>query len=157
MDINEPPPLSIVKRVTPDALGRVRELTTEAVHGWWVRRIVPTALVKWAESFVSPPAIELQGARLNVPSYSQERRAIRVIVESRTVQIQLKPSRHAMNPEFELEGAPKELTAATLDGNALLRSNNACDEATLWIKAAIGQSAAKIKLQLKSISSQRKK
>jgi len=104
-------------------------------------------VLNWAQSFSSPPSLELTGARLDFPSYSTERRAIRLIAESSSIEIRLKPVVHYMNPVFELDGAPKELASVTLNGKALAPGAYAWDGATLWISASIKEGGARIGLK----------
>jgi hypothetical protein len=73
-------PLSTTEAVLPDALGRSRLMQTRR----WVWLIgkseaPDTELRTWAESFSAPPSLEVRGARLDFPSYSHERRALRLI------------------------------------------------------------------------------
>ena len=49
-------------------------------------------LLDWAHSYSAPPSLELKGARLAFPSYSAERRALRLVAESPAIEIQLKPA-----------------------------------------------------------------
>ena len=60
-------------------------------------------LLKWAKSFAGPPSIQVSGAEVNLPSYSPERRAIRLIAKSAAIEIHVKPGEYTKNPVFELE------------------------------------------------------
>ena len=101
-------------------------------------------LIEWAQSFSNPPSLELAGARIGFPSYSPERRAIRLVVESPSIDIKLKPVAHTVNPVFELDQAPKNLLGVTLEGRPLTADDYAWDGATLWVKANIGAAGGKI-------------
>jgi hypothetical protein len=136
---------------TLDALGRSREMTTRQ----WVWLIGKTdasdeKLLDWAQSFTTPPSLELQGARFNFPSYSAERRALRLRAESSSIDIKLKPVSHTMNPVFEIDDAPKELETVILDGQALSSDRFAWDGGTLWLQASIGTEGTKIQLRFRS-------
>ena len=50
-----------------------------------------TRLIEWAKSFSTPPSIGVSGGRLDFQSYSPERRAIRLTVTDRVVQIAINP------------------------------------------------------------------
>ena len=91
----------------------------------------------------------MTGAHIDFPSYTQERRAIRLAVESPSVEIDLKPVARTVNPVFELDRAPKELTGVTLDGKALGDGAYAWDGKTLWIKATISGAGSKIGLRFR--------
>src|SRR5262249_54538719 len=100
-------------------------------------------------SFSYPPSLELSGARIDFPSYSLERRAIRLVAESPLIEIKLKPRTHTVNPVFELDRAPKELTAVTVDGKSLTSDAYAWDGMTLWVKANIGAAGVKIDVRFR--------
>jgi len=106
-------------------------------------------LIKWAQSFPNPPSVEATGARMDFPSYSPERRAIRLVVESSSIGVGLKPVKHCMNPVLELEGAPRELSSVAIDGKQLELDAYTWDGKTLWMKAAIGASGANIALRFR--------
>jgi len=76
-------------------------------------------------------SLELAGARIGFPSYSPERRAIRLVVESPSIDIKLKPVAHTVNPVFELDEAPKNLLGVTLEGRPLTADGLRMDGATL--------------------------
>lgn len=147
---NRPTPISTSSFPMPDSLGRSRVMNVQR----WAYLIAKTnasddILKRWAQSFSAPPTVELTGGTLDFPSYSPERRAIRLIVESPTVDILLRPAAQTMNPVFELDRAPKILDGVAVDGQALPPSAYAWDGATLWISAAIGASGARIRLQFR--------
>jgi len=142
---NNPEPLSTSTLKMVDTLGRSREMMIRR-WAWLIAKseAPDEVLLKWAQSFSSPPALEIRGARIDFPSYSPERRAIRLVVESPSIDIKLKPVAHTVNPVFELDQAPKNLSGVTLDGKPLRAAAYAWDGATLWVKANIGAAGAKI-------------
>ena len=80
-------------------------------------------LLQWARSFSAPPSLNLQGARLDAESYVPERRALRLVVEDRTVVIEVKPREVCVNPVFELTNAPKDSPACNWASTRSLREN----------------------------------
>jgi hypothetical protein len=94
-------------------------------------------LREWAQSFSKPPSLEVQGARLDAEPYSPERRAIRLIVEGKTVTITIKPGAACVNPVFELLDAPKTLVRVRLADRLLEAKEYAWDGKTLWIEATV--------------------
>ena len=107
-------------------------------------------LLGWAQSYSKPPSLELVGASTDLPSYSPERRAIRLIVKSDLVKIRLKPETRAINPVFELQGALQSLESVVLDGQELPGGSYEWDGGTLWIKADIDSSGGTIVLRFRS-------
>lgn len=139
---NRPKPISTSRYQMPDTLGRSRDMTVQR----WAWLIAKTeapdhVLLDWARSFSYPPSVEVTGARIDFPSYAQERRAIRLVAESDAIDIVLKPVSRCVNPVFELDGAPKNLESVRLDGKPLAPGDYAWDGATLWVKAAISGGA----------------
>ena len=107
-------------------------------------------LLGWAQSYSNPPSLELVGASTDLPSYSPERRAISLIVKSDLVKIRLKPKTRAINPVFELQGAPQSLESVALDGQELPGGSYEWDGGTLWTKADIDSSGGTIVLRFRS-------
>ena len=147
---NRPKPLSISEYQMLDTLGRSRDMTIQK----WAWLIAKTdapddLLLDWAQSFSNPPSLEMTGAHINFPSYVQDRRAMRLAVDSPSIDIEMKPAVRSVNPVFELEGAPKELASVTVDGKALPEGGYAWDGSTLWLKTTIGGSGAKIRLRFR--------
>ena len=105
-------------------------------------------LLEWAQSFRTPPSLELQGAKLDLDSYVAERRAVRLIVENSTPVITLKPSVRYINPVFELIGAPKNLASVALGNRPLKPTEYAWDGQTLWISANVDTTTA-LKLEFR--------
>jgi hypothetical protein len=147
---NRPTPVSTSELPVLDALGRSRTMATRR----WAWLIAKTEapdelLLQWAQSYSDPPALEVRGARIDVPSYSPERRAIRLVVESPIVEIKLKSVARTVNPVFELDHAPKELASVTIDGKPLPAEAHAWDGVTLWMKASLDTREANISLRFR--------
>ena len=142
---NNPEPLSTSALQMVDTLGRPREMMIRR-WAWLIAKseAPDDVLLNWAQSFSSPPALEMSGARIDFPSYSPERRALRLVAESSSIEIKLKPIAHTMNPVFEFDQAPKDLASVTLDGKPLAADSYAWDGKTLWIRASIDKQGAKI-------------
>ncbi|MFC4312965.1 hypothetical protein ACFPN2_28030 [Steroidobacter flavus] len=133
-----------------DALGESKLMTLQR----WVALVGNTDapdrdLIGWAKSFSAPPSLTLSGARLGFPSYSPERRAIRLLVDSASVDIRLKPVEIATNPVFELENSPGELIEIRVDDRLLKPDEYAWDGSTLWTRATIHSAGARIHLHFK--------
>ena len=145
---NNPEPLSTSTLQMVDTLGRSREMMIRR-WAWLIAKSEATddVLLNWAQSFSSPPALEVSGARIDFPSYSPERRALRLVAESSSIEITLKPIAHTMNPVFEFDQAPKDLASVTLDSKPLAADSYAWDGKTLWIRASIDKQGAKIALR----------
>jgi len=139
---NRPPPLSRAELGTLDAHGESKEMLVER---WaWLIAMTDAAdgrLLEWAQSFSTPPSLNVEGADIEVEAYAAERRAIRLKVRSNSVRIAIKPSTATVNPVFELSGVPKELTLVELDGRPLAQSRYAWDGSSLWIDATIKEPA----------------
>lgn len=144
---DEGKPLSTNEAWTLDTLGRSRVMQTRR-WAWLIARtdIPDNQLVDWGRSYSSPPSLELSGARVGLPSYSPDRRALRLIVDAPTVRLRLIPVRHTMNPVFELEQAPGGEISVALDGKVLPPDRYAWDGRTLWVEASIGPKGADIEL-----------
>ncbi|MBN1341299.1 MAG: hypothetical protein JXQ73_01390 [Phycisphaerae bacterium] len=133
-----PTPLSVTTLPAIDTLGRSRRMMMQC----WVWLIGSSdaddaRLLQWAHSFAAPPALEVDGGRVDFDSYVPQRRAIRVRVERSVVTITVKPSRPCVHPVFELLGAPKALTRASLANRQLRSDEFAWDGRTLWLNADI--------------------
>jgi len=119
---------------THDTLGRLK--TMDQRRWYWLIGLTEAPdqrLLEWAQSFKSPPSLDLEGARLDLDSHVPERRAIRLIVDGPTVSITLKPSVRCVNPVFELLKAPKALRSVTVAGRVLKPKEYAWDGQTLWL------------------------
>ena len=101
-----PEPVRTARLETLDTLGRSKPMIVQT-WAWLIGMsdADDARLLRWAASFAKPPALELDGARLEAGSYVPERRAIRLIVESDAVTIGIKPDVACVNPVFELSGA----------------------------------------------------
>ncbi|MCX7425345.1 MAG: nucleotidyltransferase domain-containing protein [Planctomycetia bacterium] len=138
-----PEPVRTARLETLDTLGRSKPMIVQT-WAWLIGMsdADDARLLRWAASFAKPPALELDGARLEAGSYVPERRAIRLIVESDAVTIGIKPDAACVNPVFELSGAPQRLVDIRLDGRPLGPSEYAWDGKTLWINATPTQAAS---------------
>lgn len=145
---NRRKPLSISESPMLDTLGRARTMTTQR----WAWLIAKTdepddRLIAWARSYSDPPSIKVTGGRLDWPSYSPERRSMRLIAESPSMDITLVPKTGSINPVFELSfessAKPWKLAAVTIDGVTLAPDSYAWDGAILWIRDTIGAAGAK--------------
>jgi hypothetical protein len=145
---NNPKPLSTGTAQSVDTLGRSRELMTRR-WAWLIGKTdaPDETVLAWAQSYASPPAIEVTGARVDFPTYSPERRALRVVAESPEIEIRVKPVAQTMNPVFEIAAAPGELLGVTIDRKPSAAASYAWDGATLWVKAGIDAKGATIRLR----------
>lgn len=139
---HRPPPLSTRRLTTLDTLGQAKPMVLQR----WVWLIGMTdapdgRVVERARSFLNPPSLKLEGARLDVDPYVPERRAIRVVVEQSTVVISIQPGESCVNPVFELLEAPKELVDVQLDGRPVPAADYAWDGQTLWLNASLDRPA----------------
>jgi hypothetical protein len=140
-----PEPVSVSTYPMLDTLGQSREMMIR--HWAWL--IAKTdesdeVILEWAQSYSSPPSLELKGARIDLPSYVPERRAMRLVADSPSIEIKVKTATHCVNPVFELAGAPGELVGVTVDGESLTPDAFTWDGATLWVKARIDSRGATI-------------
>ena len=135
---SKPGPIGSATSTTLDALGRSRPMT---VRRWaWLIGMSDAPddrLRAWARSYGSPPTLELRGARPDLDAYSPERRALRLDVEARDVTIEIKPGVPAVNPVFELIGAPAGPLRVMLADRVLEPVKFAWDGRTLWLDATI--------------------
>jgi hypothetical protein len=147
---NNPEPLFTSTLQMVDTLGRSREMMIRR-WAWLIGKSDASdeILLDWALSFSLPPGLEVSGARIDFPSYSPERRAIRLMVESPSIEIKLKPIVRTVNPVFELDQAPATLVEVTLDGQRLSSDAYAWDGSTLWVKASVGIDGARIGLRFR--------
>jgi hypothetical protein len=133
-----PPPVRSSLVSTIDALGRSR--TMQAREWVWLIGMSDAAdevLSHWASSFKEPPSIEIHGGKVDFDSFIQERRALRLRVQGRSVSIKLKPASAVMNPVFELLDAPAGPLTVSLDGSTVRPERYAWDGHTLWLEATI--------------------
>jgi hypothetical protein len=145
-----PEPISVSTYPMIDALGHSKEMMIRR-WAWLIAKTdAPDAeLFEWAQSYSAPPSIEVSGAHIDFPSYVPERRAMRLIAESHSIEIKMRPSTHCVNPVFELAGASRELVGVSIDGVPLASDDFAWDGATLWVKASIDERGATIGLQFR--------
>jgi hypothetical protein len=138
---NRPTPLRSSEFMTVDTLGRARPMSSEQYV--WLIGMTDTSdarLLEWAQSFMTPPTLEVKGARIELESTVLERRSIRLTVLDPTVQITVKPTVKYVNPVIELVGAPPALRSVSLGGRALKTNEFAWDGKTLWLDATMDQS-----------------
>ena len=109
-----PTPLATAELTTLDTLGRSRPMT---VRRWaWLigmSDVDDTRLVSWAKSFANPPSLEVRGAKIDVPGYVPERRAIRLNAFARPWEGE-PPGEPRPNPA-RTEPRPPEITQGRLD------------------------------------------
>jgi hypothetical protein len=143
-----PEPVSVSTYPMIDTLGHSKEMMIRR-WAWLIAKTdAPDAeLLEWAQSYSAPPSLEVMGARIDFPSYVPERRAMRLIAESHSIDIKVKPSTHCVNPVFEMAGASRELVGVTVDGEPLPLDAFAWDGATLWVKARLDARGATIGLR----------
>lgn len=141
-------PLTIGEWLMPDSRGQVRVVNLLR-FAWMIAHteVSDEALRDWGRSFSVPPAVEVEGARLDIPSYSPERRALRLVAERTDIAIKLKPTERTVNPVFEIDRVSRQLANVTLDGEILPATAYAWDGAVLWIKASIGAEGATLGVQ----------
>ncbi len=141
-----PEPVRVARTETLDTLGRAQPMLIQT----WVWLIGMSdaddaRLLQWARSFSAPPSLQVDGARLEAESYIPERRAIRLVAESSTIAITVRPGAVCVNPVFELSGLPNSapsfqaLARVELAGRRLAASEFAWDGQTLWIDATLTQ------------------
>jgi hypothetical protein len=133
-----PQPLESRTAEMPDALGVTRKMKVEK---WaWLIGLSDSddaRLLEWSRSFATPPQIQADGARLQTPSYSTERRATLLSVDKPEVSLTITPSTPCVHPVFELQGAPKTLSRLELDGRELTPGDYAWDGRTLWLNSTL--------------------
>jgi hypothetical protein len=141
-------PLTSGAVTMPDGHGQVSTMNLSSFV-WMIAHtdLQDEPLRNWGRSFARPPTIEVAGARLDVPSYSAERRALRLVAESNAIEIQLKPSECTVNPVFEIDEAPQKLIGVRLNGHSLAADAYTWDGAILWIKAMIGAEGGTLLVQ----------
>jgi hypothetical protein len=143
----EPDPLFVSATRTLDALGQPAYMETTR-RAWLIADTdAPDGvLLDWANSYSEPPTVTATGAQLDFPAYSAERRALRLIAESSSIEIALKPLKNTVNPIFEIAGASGALARVAIDGKTLPTDDYAWDGNTLWVRAAIAADGATIGL-----------
>jgi hypothetical protein len=139
---NRPEPIGTSQLQTIDTLGKSRPMTIQKWSWLIAMTDVPDErLIDWAQSFSAPPAVDLQGARLQFESYARERRAMRISVEKPAAAITLTPAGRSVDPVFELTDVPGKLVSVSLDGRVLAANQYAWDGHTLWIDATFDKPA----------------
>jgi hypothetical protein len=148
--LSMPEPLERSEYSALDTLGTSKAMSLQR----WVGLIAKTdasdeVLLDWARSFSNPPSLSATGAQIGLPSYSPERRALRLLVDSDSVEIDLKPLAVTLNPVFELENAPRQLTEVRIGDHLLTPDEYTWDGSTLWIQATIRAEGAKLSLNFR--------
>jgi hypothetical protein len=135
---NRPAPLRSAELVTLDTRGVSRPM---AIRTWaWLIGMTEdddARLIERAQSFATPPALEIRGGRVGFEAYVPERRALLVDVKAAELTIAIRPGPPCVDPVFELTGAAKGPIRVTLAGEALETSRYAWDGATLWLDATV--------------------
>jgi hypothetical protein len=135
---NQPTPISVATLEMMDALGQAKPMT---VRRWaWLIGMTEASdarVLDWARSFAKPPSLKLEGARLDIDSYIPHRRAMRLVVEQKTVTVVITPSVRCVNPVFELLHAPKDLVRIQLADRSLQPKDYAWDGQTLWLNSSL--------------------
>jgi hypothetical protein len=137
--MQRPPAVREARLQTIDTLGRPKQMQ---VQTWvWLIGLTDAAdarVLEWAESFGSPPSLErLVGARLESESFVPERRAIRFIAESPSIELSLHPTDVCVDPVFEIRNATGRLSRVTMNGALLDTQDYAWDGQTLWLNAIL--------------------
>src|SRR5262249_30222706 len=121
-----------------DTLGHSKIMTTQR-YVWFIGMTEASdhLVLEWAQSFKSPPSLEIKGARLEAESsYVAERRANCLVIEEPTVTITLKPTVRCVNPVFEFRAAPKNLRSVRVGDRPLASREYAWDGHVLWVNAS---------------------
>jgi len=121
-----------------DTLGQSKPMSVDT----WIWLIGMTdasdeVLLDRARSFDHPPSLTLEGAKLDFNSYVPARRAIRLVVQDKTVVITFQPAVRCVDPVFELRGQQGNLVSVALAGKKLNASEYAWDGHTLWLGAEV--------------------
>jgi hypothetical protein len=135
---NRPIPTSTATIETIDTLGKPKTMTVQR-WSWLIGKtnVSDERLIEWAESFSSPPSVDLQGATLDFESYAPDLRAIRIRVTDTTASVTLKPIARYVNPVLELTKIPGKLQSISLDDHAVAKSDYAWDGRTLWLNVTV--------------------
>jgi hypothetical protein len=135
-----PKPNSTASNEDVDTLGRSKPMALNT----WVWLIGMTGaddvrVVQWAHSFMSPPSVQLKGARLDFESYEPARRAIRLLVDAPEIIVTLKPTVVCIDPVLELRMQQGDLLSVTLGTRRLNANEYAWDGHTPWLNADINR------------------
>lgn len=141
-------PFESQRLTMPNSLGRVVEMDFNRWSWLIAKTDAPDdVLLQWANSYAAPPSLEVSGAEFALPSFSQERRALRLTATRATIVMRIRPQSWTVNPVFEVRGATGRLQAVTLNGRAVPAADYAWDGQTFWIRAAIDSQGATLELQ----------
>jgi hypothetical protein len=146
---NRPIPTSTASIETIDTLGKPKTMTVQR-WSWLIGKtnVSDERLIEWAQSFSSPPSVDLQGATLDFESYAPDLRAIRIRVTDPTASITLKSIMRYVNPVLELTRIPGKLESISLDDHSLAKSDYAWDGRTLWLNVTV-EKPARLTLQFR--------
>lgn len=107
-------------------------------------------VIEIATSFLGVPDIQVvRGGHPAIPAYIPGRRALRVIAESPSLDLELNSEAAIVAPVIEIEGAPKELTSVALDGQVVSPKSYRWDGSTLWIGEKIPSGKRKLAIQFR--------
>lgn len=139
--MQKPKPLRESQLETLDTLGRSKLMQRQT----WVWLIGQTnesdpLLLERSKSFSHPPSVEVSGARLADESFTQERRAIGLILESEHVTLKVKRVDACVSPVFEIQGATGALTDVFINESRLADQNWSWDGKVLWLDLTIRES-----------------
>jgi hypothetical protein len=140
--MQRPPTLRDGRLQTIDTLGQSKMMQ---VQTWvWLIGLTDapdTRVLEWAQSFGTPPSIrDLQGARLDADSFAPERRAVRLLAETSSINLTIHPESICVNPVFEVRNAPARLARVTLNDSSVAARDYAWDGKTLWLDATLRES-----------------
>ena len=141
--MKQPAPLSERSGQMVDALGKVRDMRVQQ-WAWLIGYTDATDndVIDMARSYAEPPAIEsIKGARIDVESYNETTRALRLTVDDRDVSFRVVPQRVCVNPVFELSNAPADLMQVSVGALVLTADSVAWDGKVLWLKTTLRESA----------------
>lgn len=131
-----PEPIRSKTFETRDALGVVKQMREET----WVWLIGMTdesdqSLLETSRSFAQPATLTVKGGRQEPDGYASERRAYKLIADSKKLSVTIQPQSWCVNPAFEIKFAPKEIKEIKLGGVVLPADKYAWDGNTLWVNA----------------------
>ena len=94
-------------------------------------------LLARARSYAAPPDITVEGGAFN--GHAPERRASRIGVEGKTLNIHFKGTAPWVNPVLECEGAPGALQGVWVNGEGLGEEDYRWDGTVLWVGRSLGE------------------
>ncbi len=132
--MQRPPPLRALRKQAVDTLGREKEMRVET-WAWLIgfADVPDERLLQWARGFANPPQLQVEGGIPDPSGFSHEQRAFRIQAIDREMTVFLTPAEIFVNPVFEIQNAPGNLTNVSIDGRALAKDRWAWDGKVLWI------------------------